>query len=206
MDWQEYQNAVSEFYRKAEGVGVVKKNIFMTDRITGQPRQVDCWLDVETKGHRLGILIDAKFHKNKINVNTVDSVSALAEAVGANKAIVVCSNGWTSPAGSKAKSIGIDLRLWTAEDAAEFMNPDFWMFCPACDNGLIIMDNSGFTLLKDESILWWLAGQCKECRGGVAWCQGCGQQLIAQYGKTQWCYCGHMWRFGKRGLSLYTKK
>lgn len=206
MDWQEYQNAVSEFYVRAEGIGVVRSNIRIPDRITGQPRQVDCWLEADIKGHKLGILIDAKYHTNKINVNHVENVSALAESVGANKAIIVCSNGWTEPAKNKAKSIGMDLKLWTTKEAVEFMNPDFWMFCPVCDNGLIIMDNSGFNELNDGSVFWWIAGQCKECMGGVVWCQDCGQQLMAPYGKTQWCYCGHMWRFGNKGISLYPKQ
>jgi hypothetical protein len=205
MDWQEYQSAVSELYAQAEGIGVVRRNITLPDRITGQPRQVDCWIDCHIKGHKLGILIDAKYRKYKINVNQIDDVWALAKAVGADKAIVVCSNGWTNPAETKAKSLGMDLRLWTAEDAAVFMNPDFWMFCPVCDTGLIIMDNEGAIELIDRSILWWLAGQCTECRGGVIWCQACGQQLAAPYGKTRWCFCGHMWRFGKQGLSLYIK-
>lgn len=163
-------------------------------------------MDAELKGHRVNILIDAKYHKAKINVNHIDSVFALAKAVGAVKAIIVCSNGWTTPAESKAKSTGMDLRLWPAEDGAKFMNPDFWMFCHICGNGLIIMDCSSFSIPENRLISWWLAGQCKKCRGGIMWCQDCGQQIAAPYGKTQWCYCGHTWRFGKKGLSVYPKK
>lgn len=205
MNWQEYQKAVAELYAQAEGIGIVRRDKTLPDRLTGQPRQIDCWIEAEVKGHELRILVDAKYHKNKIDTNHIDGVFALAQSVGVDKAIIVCPNGWTGPAEIKAKSLRMDLRLWTAEEAAGFMNPDFWMFCPVCNSGLIIMDKNGYTVSRNGIITWWLAGQCNECRGGIAWCQDCGEQLAAPYSKTQWCSCGHMWRFGKKGLSVYLK-
>ena len=204
LTWQQYQNLVLQLYKEAQGIGIVRGNVKIPDKLTGQLRQVDCWLEVSIKGHHtVSILIDAKYHKNKINVNHVEGVSELAKSVGANKAIIVCSNGWTNPAAIKAKFMGMDLRLWSAEDAVKFMEPDCWKVCPVCDNGLIIMDSSGFTQLHDGLILWWLAGQCNDCQGGVVWCQDCGRELAVPYNKTQWCDCGHMWRFGKSGVQLY---
>lgn len=60
MTWQEYQEAVGELYKKAEGIGTVYKNITLPDKITGHPRQIDVWLELESKGHKLGILIDMR--------------------------------------------------------------------------------------------------------------------------------------------------
>jgi len=47
------------------------------------------------------MIVDAKFHAVPIDVRDVESVLALADAVGANKAIVVAANGWTEPAKKK---------------------------------------------------------------------------------------------------------
>ena len=66
MTWQEYQDAVGQLYKQAAGIGTVLQNTTRPDKITGQPRQVDTWIDLETKGHKLGI----------------EEVRSLAEAVG----------------------------------------------------------------------------------------------------------------------------
>lgn len=202
MNWQEYQEAVSEFYTQAEGIGVVQKDKTLPDKITGQPRQIDCWIEAKIKGHSIRVLVDAKFHKGKLNTNHVDGVFALAEAVGMDKAIMVCPNGWTEPAAVRARFFRMDFKLWPAQDASAFMDPDRWMQCPECEGGFIIMDNDGFSV-SSGIITWWLAGQCHKCKGGVVWCQACGEQFSMPYGKTQWCGCRHMWRFSKKRLSVY---
>ena len=203
MEWQEYQDAVAELYIQAEGIGDVQKSITLPDKVTGQPRQVNCLITAIIKGHEIKMMVDANYDKEKININQVDGVNALAEAVGVDKAIIVCANGWTEPAANKARFLNMDLWLWSIEEAPECMNPDHWMLCPVCNSGLIIIDNSGFNVSREGVISWWLAGQCKECKGGVAWCQDCGEQLSLTYGKMQCCGCRHMWRFSKTGLSVY---
>jgi hypothetical protein len=68
-------------------------------------------IELDAKGHTLSILIDAKFHKDKTDVKTIEEVLGLADAVGANKAVIVCANGWTEPAENRASFSGIDLKL-----------------------------------------------------------------------------------------------
>ena len=203
MKWQEYQDAVANFYSEAEGLGDVQMNITLPDKVTGQPRQIDCLITADIKGHKFKMIVDAKRYKEKVNINQVDGVHALAEAVGVDKAIIVCANGWTEPAAKEARFLNMEIWLWPIEKARGFMDPGKWMLCPVCNSGLVIMDNSGFNVSREGIISWWLAGQCKACEGGVAWCQDCGEQFSLTYGKTLCCGCRHMWRFGKSGLSVY---
>jgi hypothetical protein len=63
MNWQEYQEAVGVLYSQLEGMGKVYKNITLPDKITGQPRQIDVWLEGELKGHKINILVDAKYQR-----------------------------------------------------------------------------------------------------------------------------------------------
>ena len=83
MTWQEYQEAVAQLYEQAEGIGDVKRDVRIPDKVTGQPRQVDVLIELGTKGHEVRILIDAKFYSDKINVKQVEEILALADAVKA---------------------------------------------------------------------------------------------------------------------------
>lgn len=156
MKWQEYEQIAAQFFEEAEGIGTVRRNVYIPDKVTGQPRQVDAWLQVETKGVRLGMLIDAKYRKVKIDVKDVEEVVALAEAVGACQSILVCPNGWTAPAEKRASASRLSLHLLTMEEAIELVAPDKWLVCPECQNDCIIMDQNGLHPVGGAII--WLFG------------------------------------------------
>lgn len=117
MDWREYQRIIGDMYTEAEGIGVRQRSITVPDGVTGRPREVDAWLEIETKGHTLVVLIDVKFRKDRIEVKDVEGVLALTDAVGAHPSVLEAANGWTSPAERKAAASRIDPRLVTVEDA-----------------------------------------------------------------------------------------
>ncbi|MDR3570611.1 MAG: restriction endonuclease, partial [Candidatus Pacebacteria bacterium] len=123
MTWQEYQDAVALLYEQAEGFGNIRRNVSIPDKVTGQSRQIDVLIEMEVKGHSIRLVVDAKFHSTPIDVREVESVLALADAVGANKAIIVAANGWTEPAKKKADHVGCDLRLLPPDDAIDFIVP-----------------------------------------------------------------------------------
>lgn len=193
MTWQEYQEAVAVLYEEAEGIGEVRRNIMVPDRITGQNRQVDALLVVETKGHLLQILIDAKFHSEPLDVRDVESVAALAGAVGACSSIIVALNGWTEPASLKAKHLGCDLRLLTLDDALGYIVADKWMICPACDKDCVVMDQDGYVQFDYGGIVWWIAGACRKCRHMLVWCQDCGAKFGVANGDSVVCGCSYQW-------------
>jgi hypothetical protein len=176
MEWQEYQNAVGELYVEMEGIGNVRKNITIPDKVTGQPRQIDVWLELEAKGHKIGILVDAKFRRDKIDVTDVDATLSLGESVGASKCVIVASNGWTGPAEKKAKFAGMDLKLLSIDQALDLIVEDKWLMCPICEDDCIVLDRDGATNLAG-SLLWYLAGRCRECGAAMVWCQDCGDKI-----------------------------
>ncbi len=201
MTWQEYQEAVGRLYEQAEGVGTVRKNITIRDRVTGQPRQVDVWVEIHARGHVLGLLIDAKFRRVKVDVKDVEEVLALADAVGANKCVLVATNGWTEPAEKKARSRGMDLRLLDLDQALDLIVEDKWAVCEACNSDCVVLDSDGW-IDVDGSFLWWFAGRCRECKAGFSWCQECGETLFLRLEAEATCNCGYTWRNGPDGFSL----
>lgn len=202
MTWQEYQEAVAVLYEQADGFGDVSRNVMVSDKITGQQRQIDVLIEIKTKGHILKMIVDAKFHALPIDVREVESVLALADAVGANKAIVVAANGWTGPAEKKAEHVGCSLELLSVEDALNLIVPDKWKMCPSCGADCIVIDQEGAIALVDGSLFWWLAGQCRGCNFARIHCQDCGTKAYIDLNQCRICECGHRWENTDKGVSI----
>ncbi len=202
MTWQEYQEAVAEFYEQVDDFGDVRRNITVPDKITGQPRQIDVLIEIEAKGQPLRMIVDAKFHAVPIDVREVESVLALADAIGANKAIVVAANGWTKPAKMKADHAGCGLELLSVEDALDLIVPDKWKMCPSCDADCIVLDQDGAVALNGGAWFWWLAGQCRGCKCARIHCQDCGTKAFVELHDSIICGCGHRWSSTDDGITI----
>jgi len=201
MTWQEYQQAVAELYEQLDDLGTVKRNVMIPDKVTGQPRQIDVLIEVEAYEHTLRLVVDAKFHSEKLDVRDVEGVLSLASAVGASQAVIVAANGWTEPAAKKAAFENCTLRLLTLEEAIDLLVPDKWEMCPNCNNDCIVLDMDGATGYE-AAWLWWLAGKCRECKFGFIWCQDCGSNIELPFNEEVFCGCGHGWRSSDKGLLL----
>lgn len=202
MNWQEYQEAVALLYEQADGFGNVSRNVMVPDKVTGQARQIDVLIEIDAKGHSIKMIVDAKFHSVPLDVREVESVLALAEAVGANKAVIVAANGWTNPAQTKADHAGCDLELLSVEDALELIVPDKWKMCPACGDDCIVLDQDGAATFNDGSVFWWLAGQCRGCKCARIHCQDCGSKAYIELRSSWVCGCGHRWSSADDGVAI----
>lgn len=141
------------------------------------------------KGYKIGIMIDAKLRKNDLDVKDVEEVLSLANAVGANKAVIVTNSGWTKPAERRAQFSGLDLRIFSVEEEAlELVVPDMWKMCPSCYNDCIIMDKRN-GLVVDGIVSIFFAGNCRGCKSALVWCQGCGWKRILETGEEEQCWC-----------------
>ena len=192
MTWQEYQEAVGELYEQMDDIGTVHKNIYRPDKISGQKRQIDVWIEIETKNVTLGILVDAKFYKSKLDVKDIEEVLALADAVKANKAIIVAANGWSEPAQAKAEHAGMELLLLSLEDALDIIVPDKWQICPSCENDCIVMGDSS-ALVTEGMWSIFVTGLCRECHSSLVWCHACGGTFLVEVNKKVDCWCEHTW-------------
>jgi Fe-S cluster biogenesis protein NfuA len=196
MTWQEYQEAVALLYEQLEGIGTIQRNIRMPDRLTGQDRQIDVLLTLESKGHKFQAVVDAKFHGEPIDVKVIEEVVALADAVGVGKSVIVAANGWTAPAEAKAEHRYCDLRLFTLEDALDLIEPEKWMMCTSCQRDCIVLDQGTIIpidVTADGLAVLWLGGACRECRHAIAWCQQCGIRYHLEPGESVICSCGYQW-------------
>ncbi len=89
VKWQEYQEAVGELYEQLDNLGTVHRSVTIPDKVTGQPRQIDVLVEIQAYGHTLRMIVDAKFHAEKLDVKDVEEVLALSNAVGGSKTVIV---------------------------------------------------------------------------------------------------------------------
>lgn len=202
MTWQEYQEAVVRLYEQMEGFGILRRNVYLPDKVTGGNRQVDALLEIETKGHAIRMLIDAKFYSDPIDVKVVEEVLALAEAIGANKSVIVAPNGWTEPAGKKAEHESCDLRILSVENALEIIVTDKWVICSICGKDCVVLDQPGAIQAEGGLVIWWLAGQCRECKSALIHCQDCGERIWLRIDEDAVCACGYTWFCNNEGTCL----
>lgn len=204
MTWQEYQKAVGLLYQNMETMGIVKYNISIPDKITGEKRQIDVWWEMNLQGHQVNILIDAKYRKGKIDVKDVEEVEALASSVKANKVIIVTNNGWTEPALKKAEFSNADLRILEAEKALDLIIPNKWFMCYECTDECVVMDSEGVLFREGNQLFFdWYAGKCRGCGDTYFHCPECGNRKILEDGDKYKCFCRHKWK--KENEKLYIK-
>lgn len=192
---------MAQLYEQLDNLGAVQQSVTIPDKVTGQPRQIDVLIEIKAYGQILRLVVDAKFHSEKIDVKDVEEVLALADSVRASQAVIVAANGWTEPASKKAEFQNCTLRLLSLEDALDLHVPDKWEMCPNCKKDCIVLDMDGITEYG-SGWLWWLAGKCRDCKYGFVWCQDCGVNLELPFNKEVVCGCGHGWRSSDEGLII----
>lgn len=202
MKWQEYQEAVGQLYEQMSEFGVVKKNITIPDKVTGQSRQVDVWWEIDFGDHKIKILIDAKKRKGKIDVKDVEEIMMLANAVSADKAIIVTNEKWTKPAELKALHESLDLRILTIDEATDLVVEDKWLMCSVCRDDCVVLDRDGFFVL-DGLVNWFLGGKCRSCQSVYVNCQSCGDKGIINNETDYICYCPFKWKLNDDLIDVY---
>lgn len=202
MTWQEYQEAVGILYEQMAEIGAVSKNIMIPDKVTGQNRQIDVWWEIPLGNHTFKVLVDAKKRNSKVDVKDVEEIEMLANAVSADKAIIVTNSEWTEPAKTRADFSGLDLRILTIDEATGLVVEDKWLLCPNCEEDCVILDETGFIQMDDGLINWWLGGKCRECKTLVIHCQDCGHRDKILPHESWVCFCPLRWTNEEEGISI----
>ena len=116
-------------------------NARVTGLISNRKRQIDVLIDYRFE-HDLTrrMVIDAKERKRPIDIKEVESFEGLMKDVGAQRGVLVCTNGYTKAAKNRAqKHIGIE--IIPAEEIDTF-NFNSWDNClhQKCEDGLVLWD------------------------------------------------------------------
>jgi len=107
-DHQTFEYVTAELHRYLFPHSVVKQNQKIKGR-SGVLRQVDILVEDIVGICPIKIVIDCKYYKTKVDINTVDEVWGLVDDVRANYGMIVCNTGFTEGAMGRANEKGLKL-------------------------------------------------------------------------------------------------
>jgi len=110
-----YEELIHKIYRELEPHAEVRIDDKIMGSISGIERQIDVSIRTKIAGHDILIIVQAKDHKRKGDVNMVGEFNSVVQDVNASKGILICSSGFTRVAKETAKKMGID--VCSAHDA-----------------------------------------------------------------------------------------
>lgn len=130
--WEQFERAVAAFIQALTPNAVVKHNLRLPDKDTGQPRQRDVWIEAMIGIFPVKILISCKRLNRKINEQDMDAFVGELRSSGAHKGVVYAFSGFNGPAITKAKMLGISCCKLYQNSPAEL--PDSLIFVFYCCN------------------------------------------------------------------------
>lgn len=198
-DWRIYERVAACFEIESASMDVsVTPNASLLGSISCVRRQIDILVDARWEaGMERRIIFDAKRRKRKIDVKDVETLEGMMRDVGASRGVIVCSNGWTKAARTRAAG-NIDIKLMSVEEARELdhaaIDP-----CPYCQTlkrktkGVVFWDGQFPLPLVGWAIVF--TGKCDICHSFAFWCWDCGEKLVLPDDEIYECGCERTWFF-----------
>lgn len=107
--WEKFEELVAELQRELAPNATVVRNDHIVGKISRTKRQIDVTVRAKVGNYEVLIILDCKAHKRSVDVKAVESFVGLAEDVGANKAVLVTTKGYSQAAINLATQKGIEL-------------------------------------------------------------------------------------------------
>lgn len=115
--WQKFEDAIEALHRKLHPQAIVKRNDRLPGRNSGGKRQVDVSLRYRLGPTEILIIVEAKRHGRKIDVEELSAFVAKKNDVGAHVGIMVAERGFTRGARNLADREGI--KMYTLRDTLQ---------------------------------------------------------------------------------------
>lgn len=169
-------------------------NTRITGLISNRKRQIDVLIDYRFEHDlRRRMIIDAKERKRPIDIKDVESFEGMMKDVGAQRGILICTNGYTKAAKSRAqKHIGIEI---LPEEEIDTFNFNAWDNClyQKCKDGLVLWDRYFGVSIQDSPAYVIVTGKCDLCHKFHIWCWSCGNRKVLENEDEWQCSCKEPW-------------
>lgn len=114
----EFEKLVEKIYNQISPELNIKRNDRIIGFNSGKLREIDIAIRHTVANHEILIIVQAKDHNKKIDIQIVDAFKAVVADVRASKGVLISSKGFSKTAIKYSKNENID--LLTAHDAENF--------------------------------------------------------------------------------------
>lgn len=201
-NWRIYERLIAAFEAENSGLELsVTPNAQLIGRIRQTSRQIDVLVDARWDDDLARrVIIDAKLHKAKLDINNIESFEGMMKDCGAERGILVCPNGWTSGAQKRAQD-AITIKLLSLEELQE---QTLWASFDFCEGkcrsilkkrsleGLVLWDAQHLLLVNGLLAIIY-TGKCDVCHNFHLWCWDCGEKFALSNEMEYQCYCERLW-------------
>jgi Restriction endonuclease len=116
MDWKKYEAEIEAYFREEYPTARIRTNARLPGKLSKTKRQIDLLIDEEIVGFSLRLIIDAKYRNKKLDVKDVEEFSGMVRDVGADKGILICTEGYTDAAIQRAYAEELVLEVLNFKD------------------------------------------------------------------------------------------
>lgn len=201
-NWRLYERLAVAFEAENSGIELsVSPNARIEGFISRKSRQIDALIDARW-GYDLSrrIIVDAKFHRRKLDVKEVESFEGMMKDCRAAHGILICNKGWSEGAKRRAQD-AITIKLLTSEEIEERTS---WASFDKCigechripnrysRKGLVLWDAEHLLNIGGLCAVVY-TGKCDICHNFHIWCWDCGEKFAIGSEDQHECYCKRMW-------------
>ena len=201
-NWRLYERLVAALETENSGIELsVTPNARIKGYISHRSRQIDVLIDARW-GDDLSrrIIVDAKFHRKKLNIKDVESFEGMMKDCAAAHGILVCPKGWSRSAKRRAQD-AITIKLLTLEEIEEKTSWASFDECVGeCYQDPERLSQTGLVLWDAEHLLsihslWAVVftGKCDICHDFHIWCWDCGEKFAVSEEDQHECCCKRIW-------------
>jgi hypothetical protein len=98
----------------------VAESELMTDRATGEPREVDIVVRSRVGEHEIVVSVECLEHSRKATVSWIEQMITKHQALPTHKLVLVSASGFTVPAIAKATALGIEVLSLDSADTFDW--------------------------------------------------------------------------------------
>lgn len=125
MDWKEYEQRICEEFKVRYPDCDPLWNVHLPGTLSGTQRQIDILIKSTLYGQPFTTVIDAKMYNKPIDVKSVEEFLGLLKDVGANRGLMVTTQGYSKAAieRSHRDDADIELDVMSIAEFKEFQGP-----------------------------------------------------------------------------------
>ncbi|RJO60613.1 MAG: hypothetical protein C4542_08710 [Dehalococcoidia bacterium] len=106
-NWKEFEELISWINTCLVGKGKVEHNVKIPDKDTGQSRQIDILITLDSGPYLTTIMVEVRNQKQRVDVTYIEEIASKRDSIRAAQAAIVSKSGFTDSALIKAETLGI---------------------------------------------------------------------------------------------------